>query len=145
MSLTISSGIPPHGPARDFDEGDNGTLIFWKIRCINSQTKLYFDRLLVIKTPDLPLAERQLLLSLTATSPSDPRILQHRQTAAGIHLQHLRRLMFLLVEMQQVRLVGELLVLERQMDAPRVRTAAAPVKGKCHGAIVTDAVAPASR
>jgi hypothetical protein len=80
MSLTISSGIPPHGPARDFDEGDNGTLIFWKIRCINSQTKLYFDRLLVIKTPDLPLAERQLLLSLTATSPSDPRILQHRQT-----------------------------------------------------------------
>ena len=69
-------------------------------------------------------------------------VLQYRYAAARIHFQHLRRLMLLLVEVQQLRLVLQPLVLERQEDAPRKRTAAAPVKGDCHGAIVAVDILP---
>ena len=60
-------------------------------------------------------------------------VLQHRQAAPRIQRNIWRRLVFLLVEMQQLRLVRQTLVLERQQHPPRERAAAPPVKSKCHG------------
>ena len=61
-------------------------------------------------------------------------ILEHRDAAARIQRQHLRRLVLLLGELQQVTLVGQLLELKRQEHAPRVRTATAPVQIDRHSA-----------
>jgi len=61
-------------------------------------------------------------------------VAQHRQPAAKIHRQHLRRLMFLAIEVQQVALVGQTLEFERQRHAPARGTAASPVKVDRHWA-----------
>src|SRR6185503_16752902 len=59
-------------------------------------------------------------------------ITEHRDPPARVHTQHLRRLVFLLGELQQARLVRHALVLERQQHPPRKRAAAAPEDFKCH-------------
>src|SRR6202023_2697550 len=53
-------------------------------------------------------------------------ILQHRHAAPRIEREHLRGLVLLLGELQQVAHVRQTLVLERQQYAPREGTATAP-------------------
>jgi hypothetical protein len=54
-------------------------------------------------------------------------ILQDRHSTARVQPEHLRRFLFLLGKLQQVRPIGNFLVFEREEHAPRVRSAASHI------------------
>src|SRR6266513_411431 len=65
---------------------------------------------------------------------SRPSMVRASFATAGIERKHLRRLVLLFGELQQVAHVRQTLVLERQQHAPGEGTATAPEKLDCHRA-----------
>lgn len=53
-------------------------IVFWRIRCVNRQTKTMFDRDLVLNDEAIADADRQKLISIVSKNCSSPELLQFR-------------------------------------------------------------------
>jgi hypothetical protein len=93
MTLTLHIGPPPLAPpSAGSGDPNERVFVFWKIHCVNSQTKSFFQRLTVVKLWTLSETDRRTILRLVANTPSNPLILEHRSKFSDTTLEEMSQL-----------------------------------------------------